>query len=1552
MAYGDRWGQQSGVGGYGSRWGAATYQDVLDYGSNLVSSPETVAALAGYGATSGEIQAVAGSYEAQRLYTYMQNLPAEMQPSVYGALTAQQKDLLRAARYQPPRQEEKQGFFGRALGNIPYVSDAVENTLGGVGKAVSVPLSPVLDTFNAIENFKDRVVRTAFRVRDYETTAEDEGAGWGIGTWARAWREVEDGESSYDLVEYDEIARSTAEPVMLAAYNLAKGESPEEVLRFLMGRGYDVAQATDLVFGGDTAKTVARLDKAKLSLGREVADALHFDPEVKVLGLKFNLTSGFFDGLDALLLDPTLVGGKITAGVKSARWGVRGADLGRLDALMQTEQAARGWNRIGSQLETLRTAEGAAEKGRAFDRIASEGLVRRDLIQPLLDAGVRDVDSARDWMLNARNALDVVAGGRARQLLPGRLTRRGEAMLTAKNALRDRVDWLADGPRLVSLSTDSPTYDPRSAAEARAQQLRGRVAGKGPLDLEARLTRAGLGFRRLTTKVPERSRLRLSHPESAFEIHRAAMMTGMPKYWADEIAAAYLTAPHGARRRIEKGMLDTVLEAAANGSDSVRAWAAPYLDDANDLADNRAYGIGGRDVKVINGVRRSLAITDGQLSDAVAMPSFTDVYAHSARMGVLDRLGGATHVDAVEWYMSRAFRPGVLLRPALAIRNFGEEVLSHVVRVGSKDYLRARAAISAAPVSEEGRLFRTLTASLEPAEVDRLLAAPSTEAFTKATLRSRLRSITVDPAAKGKRAAVARLAGPEMEGYLDELSLNTSVQSSLARSAVLNDSRGGMGYMQQEKEVLRKVKRGGKSVTVSLTEAGVYRQRDTAGLDGAARLHRQLVDIAESKVTRAALESWDDPQAAERLADFILSPEFARERASSERMLVDASDGLSQAAAERAAAMDWANTVLGHVRDHVVDADGQIVDELLEPLRRGEVPDIGVIDALERKPAHVVSKDVLLLASPDNLIQNVTQWGFGKIGEWVDWASRQPIFVANYAEARRAQGGIEAALVDQVGAKQAKRILENQAVDRAIEDTLAFVDNPDVRSQASVIMRNVVPFWRAQEEFYTRWAKTLVHSPDAIRKSQLLMHGMRHSGFVHKDNQGRDYFVYPAPGFVQDAFRKVFNAPDLGVPYQFRGQVQFLNQGLDPRGVVPQAGPLVTIPLNLLAEQVPETGSVVAAIVGEQGYGRSFLDQITPTVVRRLTDLRNNSDQLASAKLQFVQAAAAEDPDGTKGLFLRPDASAADRQLFLQRAERWARHVVGMRFVYGLSAPASPQSGDLAPRSALQADGLATIADEFRTMVASGIPFEEAVATFIARHPDGSPWTVSKTESTVVGSLPATDQAHTWLRDNRALAQTYKSLVPFLLPADPGEFDPNAFRLELAYGLRQRKDAEQFYGDIALSGVLGAYYDSKERKDKALADALAGNQTALAGEIRRQWSIYLADFRERNPLFADWQAQSGERVRERESVLIDWKNAAVSGVLPDDEGTRVISAMVAARDSFTGSLEQVYGRRDNQARRYRDTVEGAYLAYQRGLAARHPAAKAFYDRIIAPLDEG
>src|SRR3954468_12615367 len=107
-----------------------------------------------------------------------------------------------------------------------------------------------------------------------------------------------------------------------------------------------------------------------------------------------------------------------------------------------------------------------------------------------------------------------------------------------------------------------------------------------------------------------------------------------------------------------------------------------------------------------------------------------------------------------------------------------------------------------------------------------------------------------------------------------------------------------------------------------------------------------------------------------------------------------------------------------------------------------------------------------------------------------------------------------------------------------------------MRSQMSVVTRNLAPFWFAQEQFYKRWVNIAKHSPEAFREAQLVMMGLRHSGVVHTDDQGNDYFIYPGPSVVQNAISKgvvhLFGKKvSLPLPVGFSGQVRFATPGLE-----------------------------------------------------------------------------------------------------------------------------------------------------------------------------------------------------------------------------------------------------------------------------------------------------------------------------------------------------------------------------------------------------------------------
>jgi hypothetical protein len=80
----------------------------------------------------------------------------------------------------------------------------------------------------------------------------------------------------------------------------------------------------------------------------------------------------------------------------------------------------------------------------------------------------------------------------------------------------------------------------------------------------------------------------------------------------------------------------------------------------------------------------------------------------------------------------------------------------------------------------------------------------------------------------------------------------------------------------------------------------------------------------------------------------------------------------------------------------------------------------------------------------------------------------------------------------------AKRDLARVAEERAIGQTLPYLDNPLIRSQIAFSSRNFARFYRATEDFYRRITRAVRYNPESIALAALTYEGITHSGFVSR----------------------------------------------------------------------------------------------------------------------------------------------------------------------------------------------------------------------------------------------------------------------------------------------------------------------------------------------------------------------------------------------------------------------------------------------------------------------
>jgi hypothetical protein len=618
------------------------------------------------------------------------------------------------------------------------------------------------------------------------------------------------------------------------------------------------------------------------------------------------------------------------------------------------------------------------------------------------------------------------------------------------------------------------------------------------------------------------------------------------------------------------------------------------------------------------------------------------------------------------------------------------------------------------------------------------------------------------------------------------------------------------------------------------------------------------------------------------------------------------------------------------------------------------------------------------------------------------------IFYANYLDARKASQGYQKVLADDLFEQYANKIgldLSNaekvakvraktdaaaaqqvtaQAARTAEMQTLAYVDNPDIRSQASVVLRNIIPFGRAQEEFYRRWGRTIRHNPDAIRRLQMLNEGAHHSGFIQKDEEGNDIFIYPASRPTQELMYRLgklrgWNWAMSPVPYQMSSQVRFLNQGMDPKNILPSFGPVAAIPMKSVEKVLPESVAVRSfnrRVLGDQAANqKNPFASVLPTFARRLYEsgiFGNDSEQLASAMKQsavYLEMAGRTPPEGAD-----PGVIEAHED----DLRTWARVHLFMRAIFGTVAPASPQEfgaasgapiGDhttddpavfLAQHQLIDAfrqKGLPTVSSEFRAEVARLLPqhgpgaYDVALANWVRTRPDQLPFTVGTSEAEFGGFIPATKAAGDFFDNNRALFKNYRAAAVLFLPQSEGEFSLDVHRAQMGAGLRKKKDFEEFALDLKLVGNLQTYYDQKEAYAAKRAEAKAAGNLDAARAIDAAWTDAAKRIKLTHPALGQYLDNYQERQNNRNRVMSELSSMIENNDMPDIPGRQAIAMMVDAYQKRQSALAQLAPQRTDEANAAKAAIKSSFQDYVKRVAATDLNADMVYQRLLRGLEE-
>lgn len=469
--------------------------------------------------------------------------------------------------------------------------------------------------------------------------------------------------------------------------------------------------------------------------------------------------------------------------------------------------------------------------------------------------------------------------------------------------------------------------------------------------------------------------------------------------------------------------------------------------------------------------------------------------------------------------------------------------------------------------------------------------------------------------------------------------------------------------------------------------------------------------------------------------------------------------------------------------------------------------------------------------------------------------SREPIFFANYIEARKMLAPLEKGWTEQFGEEFTKRRLAQIATDRAYLNTLSYTDNPLNRTMLAWNSRNVARYYRATEDFARRMLRVGRNYPQGFWKVALTYDALDETGFVWTDENSQKFFVFPG----SDALVKALNFAFQILPgnlkmlqfdnadMELRGMVTMIAPSTDPKQSIPSlSSPLAALPVKAAMNLFPSLRSFEQALLGEYSEGQEWWASLVPGHLMRLMQSIDPDERqgiyAATIKDTIAVAAAANVLPG-------PDASDEENKKFLGEMQTLATTVLITRLIGGVVLNTTPRVAYNDVTQYARQRGFVDMHGALRQMIdlkakeGAINPMAEALTQYVETFGvDAIPYSMSKYDTgnpwnTYSGRLspPATEEARIWAIENNDLItdEKYQSGAVWLMPRR-GDFNGDMYRYLVNMGMRTPSTIQEFFAEA--QGVKGrwVYYQVKEAHDKRVSDAeIKRYEAVLAGDEER-----------------------------------------------------------------------------------------------------------------------
>lgn len=1241
-----------------------------------------------------------------------------------------------------------------------------------------------------------------------------------------------------------------------------------------------------------------------------------------------------------------------------------------------------------------------------------------DVIEAMLKNGVVEAGTMKNFLASSQEAMPVFRGqaGRQVKLLPrmdvARQIRIGA--VTAGNKLigfdaagrrvsreifGDTISPAGVEARLMEQTTEEGVKPVIAQVERKTAKLRDDQGFRMPLNyIHDRIDRFAAKFARVPYFAD--NFFDPNAPDAAEKVYQLARLANT-RYNSRMFAEAFKAGNEAQKRQIMMGVYNTVAEirgvSKTPGVNSI-------LDDLMKSSREQLFApkilMRDKNGKAIideaTGKQKYLnpsefenqqfAIFDYQLASGMTVPSIQDLDQVVGKAQVMGRIMNWSHKKWAQ-DLTSAWSFLTLAGPRFAVRNSIEDLMIHLAVGDSPWGIVAGKRLSTKLRLGQGGDSLSMIGKLVTKKDRAIFAEKLSKADSIQGAREIMAEAVMSDKYLGKLDPVGREVIADMARY-------GRIDDMLA--AVAEGGKKGLTGADHWTDTLNAVDKFGTmreyridGVKYKVDHGGSYTELSPLQTDGKVAWITQIAAVSNDPLGSIALKYVSDAPGAEAAAirditKFLESKEYAAQKGRFQLY----------AAGNNGDVTVHAKNVYAATKNLFSKADGTVNQKLLSKVRQVKpeggyainTRNLGIDDLptnTDEMPEFVLGKK-LMPVSDGNPAGKIMGKHWNWLGEMNARWTREPLVVSASVDIAKGwkTSGLEKRYIDSfldpikanasLSAEEkavmlksaelrAKTNLIEMTEDMAKQRVLAYVDNPEVRSQLAFTMRNFARYYRATEDFFRRVSRMVKYNPESVARLSLTYEGVTHSGFVQQDDQGESYFIYPGMNQVYSVMAGLAKVAGLGngfvapMPVEFGAKLNMITPSMNPDSIMPTfSGPLAAFPLELMYRMVPATKEMQKYLTGTYSEDQPVVNALIPAHLQRLMGALNQDERDSQFASAFRKAATYLEATG-HGLKIETDPktgeqippSAGELQDYQDKLKATTSTILAMRFTTALILPASPTVNLKSEMAKWVKDNQRTSYKQVFTnlVLQYNGDFTKATEEWIRLFPKQMPYTIAESKKNTVAVIRYGEAAGNWVDNNQELLKKYPMAAAFLIP-QIGKFNYDSYRTMMNEGFLDKKPIGDFLKEVQTATDKQFYFQQNAAYKQALASTSSTQQKRALNDSWSQWSKSFMAIR---PELATQFAQGTETDIRRAQALSDLRKMfAEEKNLPKTAVTGTLRQMLAVYDSYVSASSQITDRTDSAMARL-DAMKAGVKEQLQSIGNGNPNTASAYNVFFAPM---